>query len=197
MPYANQLGNKYNKRQEKVDIHDKRIAEFTDEDINKLLKVSDNLDIEVTETSIPLPTDIIPRADGEAATGVSETWAHGDHVHPTDTSRAPIESPAFTGNPTAPTSTTASSISTKGYVDTIIEQHGRGVTTATATLDTSSTSIQIPYDGVYISTTIKEANTQEEVICDVIYGPEFITVTVAEPPENPLNVTVLYIIVNN
>ena len=46
MPYANQLGNKFNKLQEKVDIHDKRISEFTEQDISKILAVSENLDIE-------------------------------------------------------------------------------------------------------------------------------------------------------
>ena len=32
--------------------------------------------------------------------------ASGDHVHPTDTSRAPLASPSFTGTPTAPTPAT-------------------------------------------------------------------------------------------
>ena len=31
--------------------------------------------------------------------GVMEQYARADHVHPTDTSRAPINSPLFTGNP--------------------------------------------------------------------------------------------------
>jgi hypothetical protein len=35
--------------------------------------------------------------------GTSELYARSDHVHPTDTSRAPIASPQFTGQPTAPT----------------------------------------------------------------------------------------------
>jgi hypothetical protein len=35
--------------------------------------------------------------------GKMEQYARGDHIHPTDISRAPIDSPKFTGLPTAPT----------------------------------------------------------------------------------------------
>jgi hypothetical protein len=45
--------------------------------------------------------------DGTAAVGTGTTWARADHVHPSDTSRAPLASPAFTGTPTAPTPATA------------------------------------------------------------------------------------------
>ena len=38
-----------------------------------------------------------PAADGTAAVGTGTTAARGDHVHPTDTSRAPLASPSFTG----------------------------------------------------------------------------------------------------
>lgn len=38
-----------------------------------------------------------PVMDGVAAVGTETTTARGDHVHPTDTSRAPIASPSFTG----------------------------------------------------------------------------------------------------
>jgi hypothetical protein len=44
-----------------------------------------------------------PVMDGTAAVGTSNRYARADHVHPTDTSRAPLASPAFTGTPTAPT----------------------------------------------------------------------------------------------
>lgn len=47
-----------------------------------------------------------PVMNGTAAVGTSLKWAAGNHVHPTDTSRAPLVSPAFTGVPTAPTSVT-------------------------------------------------------------------------------------------
>jgi len=44
-----------------------------------------------------------PLMDGTAAAGTAATAARSDHVHPTDTTRAPLASPAFTGTPTAPT----------------------------------------------------------------------------------------------
>ncbi len=44
-----------------------------------------------------------PIVDGTAAVGTSKRYARADHVHPTDTSRAPLASPALTGTPTAPT----------------------------------------------------------------------------------------------
>jgi hypothetical protein len=50
--------------------------------------------------------DTTPIMDGTAAVGVSTTVARADHVHPTDTSRAPLASPALTGTPTAPTAAT-------------------------------------------------------------------------------------------
>lgn len=37
-----------------------------------------------------------PLIDGTAAVGTSTRYARGDHVHPTDTSRAPLVSPSFT-----------------------------------------------------------------------------------------------------
>jgi hypothetical protein len=43
--------------------------------------------------------------DGTAAVGTSLRYARQDHVHPTDTTRAPLASPALTGTPTAPTAT--------------------------------------------------------------------------------------------
>jgi len=48
-----------------------------------------------------------PLVDGTAAVGTSLRYARADHVHPTDTTRAPLNSPAFTGTPSLPTGTTA------------------------------------------------------------------------------------------
>ena len=39
----------------------------------------------------------LPAMDGNASTGTATTVARSDHVHPTDTSRASITSPTFTG----------------------------------------------------------------------------------------------------
>jgi hypothetical protein len=45
----------------------------------------------------------VPLMDGTPSAGSSTRPAKGDHRHPTDTSRAPIVSPQFSGEPTAPT----------------------------------------------------------------------------------------------
>ena len=42
-----------------------------------------------TTASIPQATTTTPKMDGTAAIGSETKWAKGDHVHPTDTSRAP------------------------------------------------------------------------------------------------------------
>jgi hypothetical protein len=57
--------------------------------------------------------DGTPAMDGTAARGASTHWARADHVHPTDTTRAPLASPSFSGTPTAPTVGSASDSSTK------------------------------------------------------------------------------------
>ena len=60
-----------------------------------------------------------PIVDGTAAVGTGTTTARGDHVHPTDTSRAPLASPTFTGTVTVPTPVNATDAVTKSYVDAI------------------------------------------------------------------------------
>jgi hypothetical protein len=47
-----------------------------------------------------------PVMDGSATIGTSLKYARADHVHPSDTSRAPLASPTFTGTPSLPTGTT-------------------------------------------------------------------------------------------
>ena len=49
------------------------------------------------------PSSAPPLMDGTAAVGVSTNFSREDHIHPSDTSRAPLASPAFSGTPTAPT----------------------------------------------------------------------------------------------
>ena len=50
-----------------------------------------------------VPSDATPTMAGVGDPGVSTTYSRGDHVHPSDTTKAPLASPAFTGFPTAPT----------------------------------------------------------------------------------------------
>jgi hypothetical protein len=60
-----------------------------------------------------------PIIDGTAAVGTSLRFARADHIHPTDTTRAPVASPALTGVPTAPTAaadTNTTQLATTAYV---------------------------------------------------------------------------------
>ena len=60
-----------------------------------------------------------PAMDGTGAAGSSDEYARGDHVHPSDTSKANVNSPAFTGTPTAPTATSGTNteqIATTAFV---------------------------------------------------------------------------------
>ena len=68
---------------------------------------------------IPNPTTTTPKMNGTAALGSEYEYARGDHVHPVDTSRAPIASPTFTGTPKAPTAaagTANTQIATTAFV---------------------------------------------------------------------------------
>ena len=51
----------------------------------------------VTAIGAAIPSDATPLMNGVAAPGVHNFVSRDDHVHPTDTSRAPIASPSFTG----------------------------------------------------------------------------------------------------
>lgn len=65
-----------------------------------------------------------PAMNGLGSAGSQSKYSRGDHVHPTDTSRAPIASPAFTGTPTAPTpgeNAGSTQIATVGWVEDIAQ----------------------------------------------------------------------------
>jgi len=72
-----------------------------------------------TVASVPVASSTNPLMNGTVAIGVGTTWARADHVHPVDTSRAPLASPVFTGNPTGPTPATGDnsvSLATTAFV---------------------------------------------------------------------------------
>ena len=76
-------------------------------------------------TVIPAPGTgaSYPAMDGTRALGTDAGYARVDHVHPTDTSRAPLDSPEFTGTPTAPTpavGTDTAQIATTSFVNSQI-----------------------------------------------------------------------------
>jgi hypothetical protein len=64
-----------------------------------------------------------PLINGTATVGTSLRYSRQDHVHPTDTTRAALASPTFTGTPRAPTAalgTNTTQIATTAYVKTEI-----------------------------------------------------------------------------
>lgn len=57
--------------------------------------------------------------NGTQSAGTSSLFARADHVHPTDTSRAPLASPTFTGTPSGPTAaadTSSTQLATTAFV---------------------------------------------------------------------------------
>lgn len=69
------------------------------------------------------PSNANPIMDGVPTPGTGTTWSRNDHVHPTDTSRAPVNSPTFTGDPKAPTPAPGdndTSVATTAFVQTAI-----------------------------------------------------------------------------
>lgn len=64
-----------------------------------------------------------PNMDGTAAVGTETTFARGDHRHPSDTSKANVASPEFTGVPKAPTAdagTNTTQIATTAFVNSAV-----------------------------------------------------------------------------
>lgn len=83
-----------------------------------------------------------PVMNGTAAAGTSLKWSRTDHVHPTDTSRAPLASPALTGTPTAPTATAATNttqLATTAFVHTHAPSDPVAGTAGLRTLGTGAT----------------------------------------------------------
>lgn len=75
-----------------------------------------------------------PLMDGTKSVGSSAKYAREDHRHPTDTTRAPLASPALTGTPTAPTagaSTNTTQIATTAFVHSAISSDITAITEAT------------------------------------------------------------------
>lgn len=84
-----------------------------------------------------LGSNTSPAMDGAATIGTANTYARGDHVHPSDTTRAPLNSPGLTGTPTSPTPTPAGDSSTKiattAFVQSAIAAVSSGVTNVAVT----------------------------------------------------------------
>lgn len=118
-----------------------------------------------------------PSANGAASPGTASTASRSDHVHPTDTTRAPLASPAFTGSPTATTPATTNSstrIATTAYVQANFTSHANiYVTNVSASSWTnqgsSATYSDFPYRAAL--TTGDLANVTSSMFAFVAFNP--------------------------
>lgn len=99
--------------------------------------------------SVPAPSTTAPPMDGTATPGTSTLYARGDHVHPSDSSKAPLTSPAFVGTPTAPTATTGTNttqIATTAFVGTAVTDSALTPSSTTPVMDgTGSAGVATTY----------------------------------------------------
>src|SRR5215831_2536227 len=98
------LANALNKHGDSADglIHFTAGIDVTAVPANVPLAAQDTNTLQAASTSYVLnqAATTNPLINGTAAPGTATRWARGDHVHPTDTTRAPLNSPSFTGTPT-------------------------------------------------------------------------------------------------
>lgn len=78
----------------------------------------------------------LPVIDGTASAGTAVVAARRDHKHPTDTTRAPLASPAFAGTPTAPTAAPGTNSLALANAAFVRAELAALVDTAPGTLDT-------------------------------------------------------------
>lgn len=81
-----------------------------------------------------------PSMDGAASTGTAKRFALQDHVHPSDTSKAPLASPALTGTPTAPTAETGTATTQIATTEFVANTVG-AMTSGVADVQIDNTSI--------------------------------------------------------
>jgi hypothetical protein len=120
-----------------------------------------------TTASLPAPATVAPIIDGTATVGVATKYAREDHIHPTDTSRAPLANPVFTGDPKAPTPTAGdndTSIATTAFVTTAVTAAGAAPSNANPVMDSiaapGTSALYARGDHVHPTDTTRAALTQ-------------------------------------
>lgn len=106
--------------------------------------------VDTTSTQIATTAFVVNQASsttpamaGAPAVGTSKRFARADHVHPTDSSRAPLASPALTGTPTAPTAATATN-STQIATTAFVKAQGYALSSSLGTMASqNSNSVSI------------------------------------------------------
>lgn len=102
----------------------------------KITTTSGTTKVVIGDNEVVIPSGLSPYTsnpamNGTASAGSSDLFSRGDHVHPTDTSRAPLANPTFTGTPAAPTAsagTNTTQIATTAFVTTAVANGIAGIT---------------------------------------------------------------------
>ena len=92
--------------------------------------------------------------NGSQNAGASLKYARADHVHPSDTTRAPLASPGFTGTPTAPTAvagTNTTQLATTAFVQAAIATVSDPWTVVKLTADGTGTSTSLESTGLTVA----------------------------------------------
>jgi hypothetical protein len=92
--------------------------------------------------------------NGAQNAGTSLKYARADHVHPTDTTKAPLASPGFTGTPTAPTAaagTNTTQLATTAFVQTAISGISDPWVVVKRTSDGTGTSAALESTGLTVA----------------------------------------------
>ena len=90
-----------------------------------------------------------PVVDGTATIGTATTFARADHIHPTDTTRAPLASPTLTGTPSAPTATASTNTTQIATTAFVVGQAGTATPVVDGTAAVGSSLLYARQDHVH------------------------------------------------
>lgn len=119
-----------------TDINSSQVTSvaLADDDLIAIFDASDGSKLKpstISGTYFPKPSSSNPLMDGTASAGTGTAYSRANHVHPTDTSRAPLNSPTFTGTPKLTTTPAAgdnsTSIASTAFVNTAITNAISGI----------------------------------------------------------------------
>ena len=153
----------------------------------------------VTSSAVPTATTTTPKMDGTAAVGSETKYAKGDHVHPSDTSKANLASPTFTGTPKAPTAaanTNTTQIATTAFVQTAIS--GKQDTLTFDSTPTSGSSNPVTSGGIhtalgnYVLSTTAESTYAKKSDITSMYKYKGSVATVSDLPSTGQTVGDVY-----
>jgi hypothetical protein len=135
-----------------------------------------------------------PLIDGTAAAGTSTRFARSDHVHPTDTTRAPLASPTFIGTVTFPLEATTTNCASSGGtcadapVGRVSIAAAATTVTVATTAVTANSEIMITEDstlGAALSVTCDTTLGRTYAITTRTAGTSFVITASAAPAANP------------